>query len=311
VIFLAVADNPRLERICGPYTPIAEGNDMCEFCVQHGEGKKWYLQTKNYSDDLLSDVRRRRFIEEFADPAAVRREVARSAQLSERLEKVPRFIRNVVNRLVTRKMKRIHFGQVVPIEEIEQIFGFTNSIVRVPCICRSTTLGEEKRYCYGVSLEANGGKLAEIVRGLEMTSPGGPDTANFETLSKEEAVSSFRSHEHEGLCHTVWTFYTPFIGGICNCDRSDCLAMRSTVTQSVPVMFRAEYVAQVNPDECSGCRECMRLCQFGAVTYSASNKKASIDQRWCYGCGICRSVCKKNAIRLEERSKVPVAANLW
>ena len=33
-----------------------------------------------------------------------------------------------------------------------------------------------------------------------------------------------REHEKEGLCHTVWTFQTPFIGGICNCDRADCLA---------------------------------------------------------------------------------------
>jgi hypothetical protein len=42
-----------------------EGTAMCEFCLKHGEGKKWYLQAKNYSDDLLSDVRRRRFIESF------------------------------------------------------------------------------------------------------------------------------------------------------------------------------------------------------------------------------------------------------
>jgi heterodisulfide reductase subunit A-like polyferredoxin len=87
--------------------------------------------------------------------------------------------------------------------------------------------------------------------------------------------------------------------------------MRTTVTHATPVMFRAEFVAGIDPDECSGCRECMRICQFGAITYSASNKKAVIDQRWCYGCGVCRSACKKNAIRLEERIKVPVAAGLW
>ena len=45
---------------------------MCEFCTKHGEGEKWYLQAKNYSDDLLSDVRRRRFIEEFvSEPDAL------------------------------------------------------------------------------------------------------------------------------------------------------------------------------------------------------------------------------------------------
>lgn len=26
---------------------------MCEFCEEHGEGKKWYLQMRNYSEELL------------------------------------------------------------------------------------------------------------------------------------------------------------------------------------------------------------------------------------------------------------------
>jgi NAD-dependent dihydropyrimidine dehydrogenase PreA subunit len=281
---------------------------MCEFCTKHGEGEKWYLQAKNYSDDLLSDVRRRRFVEEFvSEPDAL----ARDARRMDRLEKVPNFIKGVIRRIVTRRMKKVHFGQVVPIEEINQIFGFVNSIVRMACICRHTTLGKEKRYCYGISLAPDGGMLAEILRGVDASFFSGPDAAGLETLTRDEAISAFRAHEQEGLCHSVWTFHTPFICGICNCDRSDCLAMRSTVTHAMPVMFRAEYVAEVSPDECTGCRECMRVCQFGAVTYSPSNKKTVIDQRWCYGCGVCRSVCKKNAIRLEERIKVPVAANLW
>jgi len=284
---------------------------MCEFCLKHGEGEKWYLQAKNYSDDLLSDVRRRRFIEEFSDPKAFAARAAQSLQRLQRLNRAPRLIKDMIGRIVTHKMKRVHFGQVVPIEEIEQIFGFTNSITRVACVCRQTTLGKEKRYCYGISLAPNGGRLVEIFRSLTRGSPGEPDLMRFETLSKDEAISAFRQHEHEGLCHTVWTFYTPFIAGICNCDRSDCLAMRSTVTHAVPVMFRAEYVAKIAPEECTGCRECMRLCQFGAITFSPSNKKTVIDQRWCYGCGICRSVCKKDAIHLEDRATSPIAAALW
>jgi rod shape-determining protein MreB len=40
-------------------------------------------------------------------------------------------------------------------------------------------------------------------------------------------------------------------------------------------------------------------------------KKAVIDQRWCYGCGICRAVCQQKAIKLVARAKCPAAANLW
>ena len=72
----------------------------------------------------------------------------------------------------------------------------------------------------------------------------GADFAEFEVLTKEEALQALREHEREGLCHTVWTFHTPFIGGLCNCDRSDCIAMKATVTHDFPVMFRAEYVAK-------------------------------------------------------------------
>ena len=217
----------------------------------------------------------------------------------------------MIGRIITSRQKKTHFGQVVPIEEIEQIFGFVSSIVRVACICRQVTLNKEKRYCYGVSMSTNGGQFAKIVQGLDKSFLSGPDTSGLETLSKEEAISAFRDHEREGLCHTVWTFQSPFIGGVCNCDRSDCLAMRCTVTHSIPVMFRAEYIAEVDPDVCFGCRECMRVCQFGAIVYSASTRKVAIDQKRCYGCGICRSVCKKKAIRLNDRNRVPAAANIW
>jgi NAD-dependent dihydropyrimidine dehydrogenase PreA subunit len=281
---------------------------MCEFCLKHGEGEKWYLQAKNYPDDLFSDIRRRKYIEEFVShPEAL----AKDAHNIDRLSRLPGFIKDLVGRIVTWKMKKTHFGQVVPIEDIKQIFDFTNSIVRVACLCLNITLGKEKRYCFGISLSPDGGWLTEMSRALDMSFFTGPDANGFETLTKDEALSAFHEHEREGLCHTVWTFQIPFIGGICNCDRSDCLAMRTNVTHATPVMFRAEFVAGIDPDECSGCRECMRICQFGAITYSASNKKAIIDQRWCYSCGVCRSACKKNAIRLEERIKVPVAAGLW
>jgi Pyruvate/2-oxoacid:ferredoxin oxidoreductase delta subunit len=284
---------------------------MCEFCLKHGEGKKWYLQAKNYSEDMLSDLRRLKFLEKFSDHEALERELSKMTKGIDRLQKAPWFIRSMFSRLISGKMKKIHFGQVVPIEDIEQIFEFTNSIVRVACICRQSTLGKEKRYCYGISMGPNGGKLIEIFQALEEKFSGGVDDSRYEMLTREEAVAAFRAHEQEGLCHTVWTFHTPFIGGICNCDRADCLAMRSTVTHGIPVMFRAEYVAEIDTEVCTGCRQCMCLCQFGALSYSAASKKAVVDKAWCYGCGICRSVCDKKALRIEERGNSLVAAHLW
>ena len=281
---------------------------MCEFCIKHGEGKKWYLEAKNYSDDLLNDVRRYRFIEEFMSKAD---DLAKGAGELDRIEKAPWFIRGIIKRVVSGREKKIHYGQVVPIEELEKIFKFVNAVVRVPCICRHVTLGQEKRYCYGISIEPTGGRYFELMRRLTDSYLYGPSNLGLESLTPSQALSDIRGLEKEGLCHTIWSFHTPWIGAVCNCDRADCLAMRATVTHTVPVMFRAEFVASVDREACIGCRECMRMCQFGAIGYSAGTDRAVIDQSSCYGCGVCRSACAQGAITLEERSKVPVAANIW
>ena len=281
---------------------------MCEFCHKHGEGRKWYLEAKNYSNDLLADTNRQKFIKEFFSPD---NPVSQMRGRLAKLQKMPALIRSVISRLVTRRMKKNHFGQVVPIEEVEQIFNFVSSITRVACICRKHTLGEEKRYCYGITLDRRGLTMGKIVAESDPTYAAGVNGGSFERLTKEEALAAFREHEKEGCCHTVWTFGTPFIGGICNCDRSDCLAMQSTVTHSLRTMFRGEWIAHIDPVACTGCRACMRVCQFGALTYSAGTKKTAVDPLRCYGCGICRSVCTKDAIHLDERTAVPEAARLW
>ncbi len=284
---------------------------MCEFCHQHGEGQKWYLNAKNYADDLLSDTRRRKFFEEFnnAPPEKLFAAFDGFDNQFDRLNQMPGFVRRVMSWRATSHQKQVHYGQVVPIEDIERIFGFVNSIVRIACVCRYGALRSEQRYCYAISMVPDGGRIGELAR--QSSFLNGPGSMGLETLTREEAIAAFRDHEKESLCHTVWTFVTPFIGGICNCDRGECGAMRSTVTHKLPMMFRAEYVAEVNPESCNGCRACMRACQFGAIQYSAATKKAFIQPRECYGCGVCRAHCTKNAIKLEDRSKVAVAARLW
>lgn len=281
---------------------------MCEFCHKHGEGEKWYLRAEYYSEDLLSDVRRRRFIENFFSGPG---ELQADLKNLEKLDRAPALVRGAVTWALTNRQKRVHYGQVVPIEDLERILGFVNTVVRLPCICRKITLGKEKRYCYGISISPVGGEFSRIIKGLEQSYLKGPDTSGFENVSKEGALQALREHEREGLCHTVWTFHTPFICGLCNCDRSDCMAMKATVTHDFPVMFRAEYVAGIDPETCIGCRECMRVCQFGAIAFSGAEKKSVVDARRCYGCGICRAACSRESITLLERASVPASANLW
>jgi Pyruvate/2-oxoacid:ferredoxin oxidoreductase delta subunit len=281
---------------------------MCDFCHQHGEGKKWYLDARNYSEDLLSDLRRRKFVERFFETPE---HLVKGEKALEKLGKVPPFFTRGIRRKITAKQQVNHFGQVVPIEDIETIMGFTTSVVRLACICRHVAFGPEHRYCYGISLAPQGGEMARLLQSIDAGYLVGPQTGGLEHLSKEEALAFMRENEEEGLCHTVWSFVTPFIGGICNCGLPGCLAMKATLTHKTPVMFRGEYVARVDEKKCAGCGECVKICPFDAYLAWKRKAKARIDPTKCYGCGICRSVCVKDAITLVDRAAVPAAASLW
>lgn len=279
---------------------------MCEFCVKHGEGKKWYLNVKNYSYDLLNDIGRKRLIKNhfyWLDQVYKKYfNFLKSLPLNFPL------IRPSTKAIVKHFFLYQHWGQVIPIEDIEKVLNFTNSITRVPCGCRMATAKKEYRVCFLISIDPNKVGIADII---DQSYFGGPDIAKFERVGITWALDFIKESETKGMIHTVWAFKAPFVGGICNCDFSTgCIPMKM-YKEAVPVVFRAEYVGRIDVDQCVGCRECIKLCQFGAIEIDKITKKSKIDPRKCYGCGICRSVCKKNAISLKDRRSMPEAAHLW
>lgn len=268
---------------------------MCEFCTRHGEGQQWYLNAANYGRDLLEQDQRRAYIADFINGFEQR--IPKAVSQMEVISRTP--LRGTMSRFLKKSQQGSHFGQVVPLEDVEKIFELVSNVVRLPCVCRKVTTGDQNaRYCYGLNLDDR----------LRATLD---DSTNLEILSAQEAFSAVKKLDREGLVHSVWTFKTPYIGGLCNCDQ-DCMAYRVTYERRYfQNMFRAEYLAVIDPELCNGCKVCVRQCQFGAMRYSAVNKKVSVDVRACYGCGVCRAACHHDAIRLLSRTQDPLAASLW
>ena len=281
---------------------------MCQFCVEHGDGKKWYLEASNYAFDLESDLRRRGYIVEFLSGFDTMR--ARAIGGMEFLGMLPGPLERTGKRIASKRMRGVHFGQPVPIEECAQIFDIATSIVRIPCVCRMWAKPNKpaEEVCVLVTTQPMEPLLEEGFRSYD----SGPDTSDFQRLSKSEALQLLRACEERGLMHSVWTFITPFIGAICNCDReSGCMAMRLTGEYSMPLMWRGESVAQLDAGACSNCRECVELCPFDAIAPNGPGGPVRLRQEACWGCGVCRSACSSAAISLVDRRSVPAVANLW
>ena len=54
--------------------------------------------------------------------------------------------------------------------------------------------------------------------------------------------------------------------------------------------------AFVLEEACSGCKTCMPLCPYQAISFSAEKKKAEINEVLCKGCGTCVAACPSGSI---------------
>lgn len=278
---------------------------MCEFCVQHGEGKIWYLQAKNYVEELLNEERKR-YMAEFWEKMEENVAGGDAFSMLDRLIAADPAAAKALIISGEEASKQAHWGQVIPIEDVEKVLDTTVSVVRVPCVCRSVLSGVyDARFCFCFTTF----KSDFWPRGMFDQYPD--YGSNLEELTREEAIKEFQKYDRNGLMHSIWTHGTPFISAICNCTPRDCMTLRIWQKTGTRPMFKAEYVATIDVEECNGCRDCMKVCHFGAISYSVTLKKCFIDQWKCFGCGLCRAVCSQDAAVLQDRKAIPMLAKEW
>jgi len=263
---------------------------MCEFCIRHGDGKKWYLKAENYAEELLHDARRARYVEDFIPEMTAN--AGRWLRVLDRSNRVSPLLTRRVTRRKSRQMQGVHFGQVLPIEDVAAILSITGQVVRLPCVCRTVLEKRERAVCYLIAASPDRLGMRELIGRREEAAPF---VAGMERVSPEAALAQMTALEDEGAIHTVWTFITPFIGGICNCDPSGCLAINYT-RRGLPLYFPGEEKVRVDAERCTGCGSCLEACRFSAM--SLVEDRAAIDAGLCHGCGICRRRCPEGALSL-------------
>ncbi len=91
-------------------------------------------------------------------------------------------------------------------------------------------------------------------------------TGRGRQVTKEEAMEIIKRAEDNGLMHQI-----PNIDGegethaICNCCGCSCYALRSTEMFINADMSRSNYQAEVDPEKCVACGECVKNCPVNAL----------------------------------------------
>ncbi len=293
---------------------------MCRYCLQYGDGKKWYLNPKNYSDEMINSELTKVKMEDLMigqllGLKGTMREVGTTAQrfkydggFGEYIDLVFPDLDDDLARTMREglpySMDRALGGQVVPIEDAEKIIDLSGGdVFAIPCFCRKYYGGIEKMCCMYLQPAAE-----TLQKNLSWDTPN-------KMVSKEEAKKMLREFDKEGLTHAIFWAPAPIPFVICNCEYPYCIALRGRLHYNVVDAFRkGEYVAFVDPNKCNGCGgtpKCQSKCTFGAIKYSPTNGRVSVHQMQCYGCGLCRIPCPNDAITLISREEIPQLKDMW
>ena len=264
---------------------------MCNLCEQWGHGEKWYLNRENHRKyEVGSEPDMEAFLRAWGGDF-------HNWQLSyERLS----------------HLEGVKDHQVVPLEDVLEMFDIVGDIAQGDpkafaignCPCAITFTGEKVEKCisFGMSLAVSKSRMSAA------------EESQRHFLTLEEAKAKVVEFDRKGYVHSpdaIGSIFSNFhVMQICNCTASSCTRFRMR-DQGHSSPIKGEYIAAINPLECSGCRRCLSYCQFGALRFDPTNRKAWVDVRACAGCGVCRVQCESGAISLLDRAKIPAAANLW
>jgi Pyruvate/2-oxoacid:ferredoxin oxidoreductase delta subunit len=283
---------------------------MCNLCLKHGAGGKWYLNAKSYSEQIASQYNLREFLlEQYKnfEQISVRKIAGVSPAGTDRYFRMP-----IIGRLIKRQAERMlhstrpprnplkpegHIGQVVPLEDAVAILETcaAEPLIEKNCMCRYMTRGIKEPCCI------NFGVMSEIVDKLPRFIP---EKEKYH-LSRAEAVRRFTEHNTRGYIGTIWYGPYPYINNLCSCETPECAGIRPRLDFGIMSIFKAEYVARLQQDRCRGCQVCITRCPFKAIERDTATGLARVLQDTCYGCGVCRHVCDTGALSLVSRESVP------
>lgn len=119
-------------------------------------------------------------------------------------------------------------------------------------------------------------------------------------VSKEETVDILGKAQEAGLVLQPGNSQRPEF--ICCCC-GDCCGILTTVKKfpRPAELYVTNYYSKVEPELCTGCEECIDLCQLGALAMVDGVTAVDLDR--CIGCGNCVALCTANAIQLHRKEQ--------
>ena len=180
--------------------------------------------------------------------------------------------------------------EVLPYEEAEALIKKQKKFLVAPCICR------KEHQLKGAGCD----KLMEACLIFGWGADYYARNGLGRLITMEETLEILRKADEEGL--VLQPSNAQEIVNICCCC-GDCCQIFINLKRHpfLAAMASATFVANVDPETCSGCETCLERCQMEAL--SMEDELAVVDGDRCIGCGLCVSTCPSGALTLQRKPR--------
>lgn len=270
---------------------------MCEFCAEHGAGKRWYHNARNASKNLATSDFVREFCEIYFSSEVqlgsqpIYRPPPQESLDSER-QRVDHYYRNYLHHQVITTDEALQLLRMASYQTDEH----ERAVVRIPCIFRYAGYGADSNlHCYGIA-------FTDMYTHRFPRYLGG----NHDYVSAASALDLLKEMiEDELIVHAISALGVPYLGMLCNCEMNVCRPYLHRVHLGINIPFhKGHFVANIDGDKCLGCSTCESVCPFGIPKLVKTESLSSIDLEACFGCGVCVRNCPEEAISLAEASGI-------
>ena len=142
------------------------------------------------------------------------------------------------------------------------------------------------------------------------------EVARLFSLSK--SADGFFLERHPKLDPVATMSDGIFVVGCCQGpkDIPDTVAQASAAAARALAMISKGVVeieaatAVVDDEFCSGCKICILLCPFGAISFDEDKKVAVVNEALCKACGVCGAACPSGAITSKHFTTEQVMAQI-
>jgi electron transport complex protein RnfB len=195
--------------------------------------------------------------------------------------------------------------EALPYEQAEEIVRSQSTIAITNCICR------QEMHVAGHGCT----KPIETCMSFATAADSYIRNGKGRRISQEEALAVLALADESGLVLQPGNAKEPLF--ICACCGCCCGVLRNLKRHPQPAnIVSSPYIAEHDPQVCSGCGTCVERCQMEAITLPDGT--AELNQERCIGCGLCVSTCSTGALTLvrkpeSEQRPIPkdvVATNL-